>query len=227
MPQSSPSVFVVSAPSGTGKTTLNRRLVAEHPEIQISVSFTTRTRRPGEQCGVHYHFVTKERFRELIDHNEMLEYAEVFGTLYGTSTRELQRLWAAGKIPLLEIDVQGWLTAKAKLQDAKSVFILLPSIKELWQRLEGRGTEAPSVRWHRLMTAHDEIKSGHLYDHFLINLDIEAAYRELEGLLINGHAPALTPTDGLAHCQQLLREFDDAPWLQELKQVYGQANSTL
>ena len=221
MPLSSLPVFVVSAPSGTGKTTLNRRLVAEHPEIQISVSYTTRPKRPGEQSGVHYHYISTERFRELIARDEMLEYAEVFGTLYGTPLAELQRLWAVGKTPLLEIDVKGWLSAKAKLKNPKSVFILPPSVQDLWKRLEGRGTEEPQTRWRRLMTAHDEIKSGHLYDHFLINLDLETAYRELEAILVYGKAPTMSHADGVAHCQKLLKEFDEAPWLHELRGTYG------
>lgn len=221
MSSSSQPVFVVSAPSGTGKTTLNRRLVAEHPQVQISVSYTTRTQRPGEQSGVHYHFVSKERFRALIEKGEMLEFAEVFGTLYGTSLAEIQRLRAADKIPLLEIDVQGWQTASPKLPEAKSVFILPPSIEDLWKRLEGRGTEAPPVRWRRLMTAYDEIKVGSLYEHFIINRHLDSAYRELEGILIRDEPTQLTRAEGLAHCQKLLQEFEEAPWLQELRQSFG------
>lgn len=221
MPLSPLSVFVVSAPSGTGKTTLNRRLVAEHPEVQISVSYTTRGRRPSEIEGVHYHYVAKERFRELIDQGEMLEYAEVFGTLYGTSKTEIDRLLATHKIPLLEIDVQGWRSAMAKLPSARSVFILPPSIEELWRRLEGRGTEPLAVRWKRLMTARDEIKAGALYQHFVINRDLDSAYSELEGILIRQDSPKLSREEGLAHCDRLLAEFDSAVWLQNLKRAMG------
>jgi guanylate kinase len=221
MPLSPLPIFVVSAPSGTGKTTLNRRLVAEHPEVQISVSYTTRGRRPSEVEGVHYHYVSEERFRELMNQGEMLEYAEVFGTLYGTSKTEIERLFAAQKIPLLEIDVQGWRSAMPRLKDVRSVFILPPSVEELWKRLEGRGTEPLAVRWKRLRTARDEIKSGGLYQKFIINRDLESAYEELEAVLIRGDAPKLTREEGLAHCAKLLDEFDSASWIRELRQTLG------
>ena len=107
-----PKVFVVSAPSGTGKTTLNRRLIKEHDSVEMSVSYTARKPREGEVDGVDYHFVTTERFRKLIDQGQMLEYAEVFGTLYGTSLAEIHRIEAAGKVAMLEIDVQGWRQAR-------------------------------------------------------------------------------------------------------------------
>jgi guanylate kinase len=219
MPLSPLPVFVVSAPSGTGKTTLNRRLVAEHPEVQISVSYTTRARRPSEIEGVHYHYVANERFRELIAQGEMLEYAEVFGTLYGTSKTEIDRLLGAHKIPLLEIDVQGWRSAMPKLPSARSVFILPPSIEELWRRLEGRGTEPLAVRWKRLMTARDEIKAGSLYQNFIINRDLDSAYSELEGILIRQESPKLSREEGLAHCDRLLAEFDSAAWLDDLRRA--------
>jgi guanylate kinase len=195
--------------------------VAEHPEVQISVSYTTRGRRPSEVEGVHYHYVSEERFRELMNQGEMLEYAEVFGTLYGTSKTEIERLFAAQKIPLLEIDVQGWRSAMPRLKDVRSVFILPPSVEELWKRLEGRGTEPLAVRWKRLRTARDEIKSGGLYQKFIINRDLESAYEELEAVLIRGDAPKLTREEGLAHCAKLLDEFDSASWIRELRQTLG------
>jgi guanylate kinase len=182
----------------------------------MSVSFTTRARRAGEQDGVDYHFVDTERFRELIKQGQMLEYAEVFGTLYGTAIAEVQRIQAAGKIALLEIDVQGWRQAREKLVNAKSIFILPPSVETLWKRLEARGTETKEVRWRRLMTARAEISCGNLYDFFITNHDLDTAYAELQGIIIHGKSGSIGNAQGVALCQQLLAEFDKAPWLQKL-----------
>jgi guanylate kinase len=209
-------VFVVSAPSGTGKTTLNRRLVSDHPEVEMSVSYTTRSKRQGEVEGVHYHFVTRERFQELIDRGEMLEYAEVFGTLYGTPRDEIRRLAHAGKIALLEIDVQGWRQAHKSLPEAKSIFVLPPSVATLWQRLEQRGTEPMAVRWRRLMTAKTEVANGTMYDHFIVNYSLDAAYEELESIVIKGKTSKIGHTEGEALCNRLLDEFANAPWIQKL-----------
>lgn len=209
-------IFIVSAPSGTGKTTLNRRLIAAHPEVEMSISYTTRAARTGEVDGVHYHFVGEPEFQKLIHTGQMLEYAEVFGTLYGTARAELNRIEAAGHKALLEIDVQGWRQARVKLSDAYSIFILPPSVAVLWERLERRGTEAKSVRWRRLMTARSEIASGGLYDGFIVNHSLDAAYRELEDIIINGEKPKIGTAQGSALCQALLAEFDQAPWLQQL-----------
>ena len=214
---SHPQVFVVSAPSGTGKTTLNRRLVKEHPEVELSVSYTTRAKRQGEVEGVHYHYVSRERFQQLIEQGDMLEYAEVFGTLYGTPREELRRLAKAGKTALLEIDVQGWHQAHKALSEAVSIFILPPSVETLWQRLEARGTEPLAIRWRRLMTAKSEIESGPLYDHFIINHSLETAYQELQDVVIKGKHSKIHAAEGARLCQQLLAEFDTAPWIKSLK----------
>lgn len=217
----SPLVLVVSAPSGTGKTTLNRRLVADHPEIQISVSYTTRPRRPGELDGVHYHYVSQDVFQGLVASGGMLEYAQVFGTLYGTARAEIERIASLGKTPLLEIDVQGWLKARTLLTHSQSILILPPNVETLWQRLERRGTEDRAVRWRRLLTARDEIKVGPEYEHFVINRDLDQAYEELENLIISGVPCRLSRTEGIAHCQELLREFAEAAWLKDLRRELG------
>lgn len=210
-------VYVVSAPSGTGKTTLNRRLIQEHPHIQMSVSYTTRERRDAERDGLDYHFVSEQAFRELIKQGQMLEYAEVFGgTLYGTSVAEIQRIQSAGQTALLEIDVQGWRQARVKIENSRSIFILPPSVETLWQRLESRGTEPKDVRWRRLMTARAEISCGNLYETFIVNRDLETAYRELEGIVIKGKKAQMSRDEGVRLCQNLLHEFDNAPWLQKL-----------
>lgn len=209
-------VYVVSAPSGTGKTTLNRRLIKEHPVIQMSISYTTRKKRSGETDGVDYHFVSETKFRDLIKKGQMLEYAEVFGTLYGTSVAEIERIQRDGNTALLEIDVQGWRQARVKIENSRSIFILPPSVETLWRRLESRGTEPKDVRWRRLMTARAEISCGNLYETFIVNSDLETAYQELEGIIIKGESAKISKDDGVRLCQDLLQEFDNAPWLQKL-----------
>ncbi len=217
--------MIVSAPSGTGKTTLNRRLIKAHPEIQMSISYTTRKPRQGEKDGVDYHFVTKGIFQDLIKNGQMLEYAEVFDTLYGTSLLELDRLKNLKKIPLLEIDVQGWRQAREKLKNATSVFILPPTVEDLWRRLEGRGTESKDVRWRRLMTARNEIASASIYDHFIVNHNLDAAFSELEAVVVRGESPKISRTEGQRLCQKLLAEFDDAPWIHQVsKDLAGPAS---
>ena len=206
-------IFVVSAPSGTGKTTLNRRLTADHPEIEIAVSYTTRRPRAGEVEGVHYHFISPAEFQGHLAQGEMLEHAAVFGTLYGTSRAEIQRIHGVGHCALLEIDVQGWRQAKPKLPNALSVFILPPSVAALWQRLVNRGTESEEGRWRRFMTARSEIAAGELYDGFIVNHELDSAYRELEGLLVQGQKPQLSKAQGTSLCAALLKEFDEAPWI--------------
>jgi guanylate kinase len=211
-----PRVFVVSAPSGTGKTTLNRRLIAEHDSVMMSVSYTTRQPRGGEVDGVDYRFVSNEAFRQLIAQGQMLEYAEVFGTLYGTSLAEVERIHAGGRVALLEIDVQGWRQAREKLAGAQAIFILPPSVEALWKRLENRGTEAKDVRWRRLMTARSEISCGSLYGAFIINHTLDTAYTDLEDIVIKGKNPKIGAAEGDALCRRLLHEFDNSPWLQKL-----------
>jgi guanylate kinase len=214
-------VFVVSAPSGTGKTTLNRRLLAENPDVEMSVSYTARPMRAGERTGVDYHFVSREQFQDLIVKGEMLEYAEVFGKLYGTSIREIKRINGLNKTVLLEIDVQGWEKAKPRLRHAVSVFILPPSVKALWERLEKRGTEAPAVRFRRLMTAKKEIEMGHLYDYFIVNNEVDNAYDELHGIIIKGKKGLLGNAEGVALCRSLIEEFDKAAWLKKLSHDFA------
>ena len=214
-------VYVVSAPSGTGKTTLNRRLVDDHAAVQMSVSYTARARRPAETDGVHYHFVTPDEFRARIENGEMLEYAEVFGNFYGTSLAEIHRIQALGKIPLLEIDVQGWSWAKKRLTNAVSLFILPPSIEALWSRLENRNTEPLAVRWRRLKTAQAEIALGHLYDYFIINSTLDKAYTELQDIVIEGKNAHIGNAEGRRLCSELLKEFDEALWLKKLSQQFA------
>lgn len=182
----------------------------------MSVSYTARAKRPKERDGIDYHFVTKEAFKEAIRRGEMLEYAEVFGTLYGTPLTEIQRIHALGQSVMLEIDVQGWRQAREKLPDARSIFILPPTVEDLWQRLESRGTEAKDVRWRRLMAARSEITSGSLYETFIVNRDLDTAFAELQDIIIHGKSGKIGHDAGTQFCQKLLAEFDNSPLLHKL-----------
>jgi len=213
-------LFVVSAPSGTGKTTLNNRLMKDFPAIEIAISHTTRKRREGEIDGASYHFVMKDYFQTMIRHGELLEWAEVFGNFYGTSRRELDRIFAKQHSVLLEIDVQGCQTILRTKPDAVTVFILPPSIEALWHRLEQRGTDSATERWRRLMTAKKEISSGNLYENFIVNDHMERAFDELKSIIIDGKHSVLSREEGVALCNKLVDEFRSSALLQSLKKQF-------
>ncbi|MCX6124955.1 MAG: guanylate kinase [Proteobacteria bacterium] len=216
-----PKVFVVSAPSGTGKTTLNTRLMRDFPNVEISISHTTRAMRPGEESGKAYHFVTKEDFQQMIRRGEMLEWADVFGNLYGTSHNEIKRIKAKNHHVLLEIDVQGTRSILNQIKNAVTVFILPPSAEALWLRLETRGTDKLEDRWRRVLTAKQEIEVGYLYEHFIINDERERAYEELRRILIEGKHSSVSHSQGVQLCQKLLEEFETSPLLNGLKQKFN------
>jgi len=182
MTSTSGQLYVISAPSGAGKTSLIKALRGRRPEIALSVSHTTRPPRPGEEDGVHYHFVTVEQFRAMIDGDAFVEYAEVFGNYYGTSVKAIEDVLAGGADLILEIDWQGADQVRAKFPDAVSVFILPPSTAELRARLEGRGQDEPEVIERRLSEAVTEMQSYDRYDFLVFNDDFETALNELDCL---------------------------------------------
>ena len=142
---SSGTLYIVSAPSGAGKTSLVKALIDAMPQVRVSVSHTTRAMRPGEVDGVNYHFVDRQHFAELLEHNDFLEHAEVFGNLYGTSQRALERTLADGYDLILEIDWQGAQQVRRLMPQAKSVFILPPTQEALRQRLTNRGQDSEEI----------------------------------------------------------------------------------
>ena len=200
-------IIIITAPSGTGKTTINKRLVAELDDLAFSVSHTTRKIRTGEENGVHYWYINKEEFKELIQKDRMLEWADVFGNLYGTGYSELERIKALNKSLLLEIDVQGWESVTAKVSDLCSIFILPPSLKELRSRLESRGTEAKDVIQKRFQTAEKEIQIGLGFENFIINDDLESTYQLIKNFLLGKGELPMSTKDGRKHCHDLLAEF--------------------
>lgn len=204
----SSKIIIITAPSGTGKTTINRRLVQEIDALEFSVSYTTRKKRKGEQDGVHYWFIDRSQFDSLVEQKGMIEWANVFGLFYGTGYSELERAKANNKSILLEIDVQGWNSVKEKLTELCSLFILPPSMKELWRRLNARGSETQEVIRRRFETAKQEIKIGLAFEHFVINDDLERTYQLIKNFLLQNKTLPMTKEDGRKHCRSLLKELD-------------------
>ena len=175
-------LMVLSGPSGAGKGTLAARLLADDPSFGFSVSATTRAPRPGEIDGVHYHFISEERYDGLLAEDAFLEHAEVHGHRYGTLKSEVEKRISAGMSVLLDIDVQGALNVMAKVPDAVSVFILPPGMAELRKRLEGRQTETPEAVERRMRNAAGEIARMDSYRYIIVNDDLETAARQLEAI---------------------------------------------
>ena len=173
------NVFVISAASGTGKTTLVSRLVQRHPNVRVSVSHTTRPPRAGEVNGQHYHFVSEEEFVRLAGEGAFLEHAQVFGNYYGTSYESVQSMCEQGYDVILEIDVQGAQQVRKALPEALSIFILPPSLAVLEQRLRQRQTDSEEVIARRLSEAVDEIQQALTFDYVVSNRSLQQAEEEL------------------------------------------------
>jgi len=178
-PMSAGSLFVVSAPSGAGKTTLVKLLMQRDAAIHPSISFTTRAPRAGEVDGREYHFIDMDRFTAMRAAGDFVEWAEVHGNFYGTSQRWLDERLAAGDEVLLEIDWQGAAQVRATFPQAISIFILPPSMAELERRLRGRGTDAEDVVARRLAAALDEMRHVEEFDYVIINDELEVALLDL------------------------------------------------
>lgn len=175
-------LFVVSAPSGAGKTSLLRALIEQRPNLVFSVSWTTRAPRGGERDGRDYHFVEPERFEARREAGGFLESATVFGNGYGTSVTEVENLRAAGRDVVLEIDWQGARAVRQRVPEAVSIFILPPSREVLRERLAGRGTDSEGVIAHRMAAAADEMRHWDEYDYVIVNGNFAQALGELEAV---------------------------------------------
>ena len=178
------SLLVVSAPSGAGKTTLCKRLLAEVPAIEFSVSHTTRAARAGERDGVDYHFVGEGEFAALRAEGAFLEWALVAGHLYGTSAAAVRAAQGRGRDVLLDIDTQGAASVRRLDPGAVHIFILPPDPEALRARLEGRGSEAPDALERRLGLARGEMDQAHLYDYLIVNDDLDEAYERLRAVVL-------------------------------------------
>ena len=177
-------LFVVSAASGTGKTSLVKALLERVNNLHVSVSHTTRGQRPGELDGVHYHFSNKEDFLNLVNEGGFIEYAEVFGNYYGTAQATVKEQLAKGHDVLLEIDWQGAQQVRRLFPESKQIFILPPSQVDLRERLSNRGTDAVDVIEHRLSCAVEDMQQYSNFDYIIINDDFNKALHDLEAVII-------------------------------------------
>ena len=177
-------LYVVSAPSGAGKTSLLKRLMAEMDAVETSISHTTRDKRVGEKDGVDYHFVSQDTFKRLINDGAFFEHAEVFGNFYGTSKASIEEQLSAGIDVILEIDWQGARQIRKQLPNSCFIFILPPSKSALQERLEGRGQDDSDVIAKRMQAAQNEMSHYNEYDYLVINDDFEHALSELKSILV-------------------------------------------
>lgn len=197
---SSGQLFIVSAPSGAGKTSLVKALIEQDPALRVTVSHTTRAMRPGEEDGVNYHFVSVEQFEALVSNDGFIEHAKVFSNYYGTAKAEMEKLLAAGKDVILEIDWQGAQQIKAQRQDAIAIFILPPSLTALRERLTNRGQDDEGIIEQRMHEAVSEISHFSDADYLIINDDFDAALADL-------HAITRSPRLQLGRQQQVNAEL--------------------
>lgn len=191
------NLFIVSAPSGAGKTSLVNALLACNRQIDVSVSYTTRQPRPGETDGKDYHFVSREVFLSMAKNGDFLESAEVYGNLYGTSQSWIEAETASGRDILLEIDWQGAVQVRRKFPDCISIFILPPSLQALEARLQGRKQDSAEVIAQRMRAAQADIAHVAEFDYVIINDKLDEASRQLE---------AITVAAGLLRDRQLVRQ---------------------
>ena len=179
--------FIISGPSGVGKSTVLRSLLERRKNVYFSVSATTRDPRPGEEDGVHYHFLDVDTFRQWIANDEFLEYAEFVGNFYGTPRRFVDEAMERGEDVILDIEVQGAIQVTSKRPDAVRIFIAPPSWAELERRLTDRGTDSPDKIQKRLLRAKVEFQTAHTYDYFVINNTVEEAVEELNAIMTAEH----------------------------------------
>ena len=177
-------LFVVSAPSGTGKTTVVERLVQVVPGLSLSRSYTSREMRVGERDGVDYNFVTRARFEEMVGADAFLEWADVFGNLYGTCAADAAQDLEAGRDLVLVIDVQGARKVRSRGLETVAVFVLPPSFEALEHRLRGRSKDPEDAIRRRLATARDEIRAVTEYDYVVVNDELESCVDRLRGIIL-------------------------------------------
>lgn len=200
------NLYIISAPSGAGKSSLINALLADQPrsEVQLSISHTTRNPRPGEENGVHYYFTSHDEFKALITQGHFLEWAEVFGNYYGTSLPMIEKSLEQGIDVFLDIDWQGARQIREKLPNVKTIFILPPSKAELEKRLIGRGQDSADVIAGRMEKAVSEMSHYNEFDYVIINDDFQTALSELKSILV---AERLTQQSQAIRHQALIGEL--------------------
>ena len=177
-------MFVLSSPSGAGKSTIAQLLLNEDDNLDLSVSVTTREKRSSEVDGVHYHFRTREQFEKMVEHEELLEWAEVHGNYYGTPRQFVEEKLQAGTDVLFDIDIQGTYQINEKMpEDVATIFILPPSIAEMKSRLKRRAEDSDEVILRRMKTAVSELEAWPDYEYLVVNEDLDLAFKEVKSIL--------------------------------------------
>ena len=184
MAQTRGNLFILSAPSGAGKSSLIGALLKKHSDMKVSVSHTTRSPRPGEENGVHYHFVSVDEFKALIEKNDFFEWAQVFDNYYGTSKQAIESQLEAGIDVFLDIDWQGAQQIRKLVDDVETIFILPPSKEELESRLNNRGQDSAEVIAGRMAKAQSETSHYNEYDYVVVNDDFDTALKEIETIVM-------------------------------------------
>lgn len=184
MAQTRGNLFILSAPSGAGKSSLINALLKKHADMKVSVSHTTRAPRPGEENGVHYHFASTDEFKALIAKDDFFEWAQVFDNYYGTSKQAIESQLDAGIDVFLDIDWQGAQQVREIMPSVKTIFILPPSKEELEQRLNNRGQDSAEVIASRMAKAQSETSHYNEYDYVIVNDDFESALGDIEVIVM-------------------------------------------
>lgn len=187
--------FIISGPSGVGKSTILHALMEKRKNLYFSVSATTRDPRPGEEDGVHYHFLNVDTFKEWIERDEFLEHAEFVGNYYGTPKRFVDEAMDRGEDVILDIEVQGAMQVSEKRPETVRIFIAPPSWEELERRLTGRGTDSPEKIQKRLQRAREDAATASVYDYFIINDTVEHAVYELDAVMTAEHCRSAERAD--------------------------------
>ncbi len=176
-------IFIISAPSGAGKTTLVREVMRQVPGLQFSVSFTTRLPRPNEKEGEDYHFVSHSVFQKMIERKEFIEWAEVLGNRYGTPRPDLKKLESEGMDLILDIDTQGAKKVKSEISQPVLIYLLPPSLKALKERLINRGVDTPEMVKFRLSSARKDMEKAECYDYVIVNDSVEDAVDRFKSII--------------------------------------------